>query len=330
MTWKTLCVILVAWGIDGSAADPFQPDYFVHSGMCDASAGAILSDQYFVVANDEDNFLRIYRRDRSGGPVMVSELGSFLDEDEKHPETDVEGAAWLDNRLYWITSHGRNKGGKFRESRHRFFATEVTQTSQGVQLVPVDKPYKYLLRDLIKDRRLRPLGLLEASQFAPKDEGGLNIEALCPTPEGRLWVGFRNPIPNGRALIVPFLNPAGVLKGQSAQFGEPVLLDLDGYGIRDMAWNGGEYLIIAGSHNSEGTSRLYRWDGKTSDPALVRGIDFKGFNPEAVIVDPKHPQRLLILSDDGTLRIGGTDCKEVADPDLRRFRSRWVTLPQSQ
>jgi hypothetical protein len=324
-----LCLLLAAWALAAGAAEGSPTEDRLHSGMCDASAGAFLSEELFVVANDEDNTLRIYRGDRPGRPVSEVGLSSFLHADQEHPETDIEGAAWLGNRLYWITSHGNNKDGKFRASRHRFFATYVVRTSQGPQLAPVLRPYDHLLRDLVKERSLQPFGLAAASELAPKDEGGFNIEALCPSPEGNLLIGFRNPIPHGRALVMPFLNPEGVLRGQAARFGDPILLDMDGYGVRDMAWTGQDYLIVAGSYDSEGTSRLYRWDGKTSAPKPFPEISFLHFNPEAVLVAPAVPNRALVLSDDGTLQVDGEDCKTVADPNLRRFRSRWITLPEA-
>ena len=298
-----------------------------HTAMCDASAGAILSEDIFVAANDEDNALRLYRRDRDGGPVGVLELSRFLRVDQEHPESDIEGAARLGDRLYWITSHGNNKDGKYRSSRHRFFATDVRRAGQDVTLVPVGKPHKNLLRDMMKERRLRSLDLGAASRLAPKDEGGLNIEALCPTPEGRLLVGFRNPIPQGRALLLILLNPEGVLKGQSAQFGDPLFLELGGYGIRDMVWTGRDYLVVAGSYDAEGVSRMYRWDGRSTKPEPLGAVSFQGFNPEAVLIDPADASRVLVLSDDGTLQVDGTDCKNVDDPNLKRFRSRWMALP---
>lgn len=330
MKRNLLCLLLAAWAPAAGAAEASSPEVRLHSGMCDASAGAFLSENLFVAANDEDNILRVYRGDRQGRPVSELELSAFLHADQEHPETDIEGAAWLGDRLYWITSHGNNKDGKFRESRHRFFATYVFQSSQGPQLAPVLRTYDHLLRDLVKERSMQPLGLAAGSKLAPKDEGGFNIEALCPTPEGHLLIGFRNPIPHGRALVVPLLNPEGVLRGQAARFGDPLLLDLKGYGIRDMAWTGREYLIVAGSYDAEGTSRLYRWDGKSSRPEPFPEISFRHFNPEAVLVDPTDPGRALVLSDDGTLKVDGEDCKTVADPNLRRFRSRWVTLPEAE
>lgn len=78
----------------------------VHCAMCDASAVVALSGDLFAVGNDEDNTLRIYKAKEGGPPVDTLDLSKFLKVDEKFPETDLEGAAWLGDRIFWITSHG--------------------------------------------------------------------------------------------------------------------------------------------------------------------------------------------------------------------------------
>ncbi len=175
--------------------------------MCDASAAVALDSELFAVANDEDNAIRIYRADQGGPPVQSIELSRFLRVDRKKPETDLEAAAWLGNRIFWITSHGRNHEGKFRPNRHFFFATVWEKLGGNFQLVTSGKPYQNLLADLVRDSRLRPFKLDAASRRAPKLPDALNIEGLCATPDHHLLIGFRNPIPQGRALIVPLLNP---------------------------------------------------------------------------------------------------------------------------
>src|SRR5258705_19253 len=113
---------------------------FIYHGMCDASAAVALDDKLFAVANDEDNTLRIYDRNEGGRPVQSFDLSPFLRVDAKFPETDLEGAAWLGDRIFWIGSHGRNHDGKFRASRHRFFAITVKKTKNSVQIQPVGSP----------------------------------------------------------------------------------------------------------------------------------------------------------------------------------------------
>lgn len=316
-----LLAAMFVWPAHGQMKIAVQ---FSHSGMCDASAGVALDAQRFAAANDEDNVLRIYARDRSGGPLQTIDLARFLEVQPKKPETDLEGAARIGDRVFWITSHGRNKDGKRRASRCRFFATQVNATPQRVELSPVGKPYKRLLQDLAEAPGLRSFHLESAAQLAPKAKGALNIEGLCATPEQHLLIGFRNPIPQGKALLVPLLNPDEVIDGRPARLGEPIQLDLNGLGIRDLAYHEGRYVIIAGSYDSELRPRLYLWNGR-DQPQLIETDGLPGLNPEAVIVYPdKGLNELHLLSDDGTLKVNGVPCKKLPPSPLKSFRSFWL------
>ncbi len=299
----------------------------VHVGMCDASAAVALDRRAFVVANDEDNQLRVYRKNESGPAVWAMDLSPFLEVNPAHPETDIEGAARVGDVIYWITSHGRNKEGESRESRHRFFAVAIERDGAQQRLVPIGRPYRHLSDDLANDPELRDLNLSKASRKAPKAEGALNIEGLASGLEGTLWIGFRNPIPGGRAVLVRLRNPSEVIKGRPALLGEVERLDLAGRGIREITWSGTDYVIVAGSADGRGKSRIYRWSGPGTKPWRVREIDLKDFNAEAVVYFPgSGADDFLLLSDDGAKRVDGVPCKELPDPDQRSFRSMEIRL----
>ncbi len=102
-----------------------KADVLNHFGMCDASAAVPVGSDFFIVANDEDNLLRIYHNKKPGEPLYSHDLTSFLDIDKKHPEADIEGATLIDDRVYWIASHGSSKKGEKRSNRHRLFATKI-------------------------------------------------------------------------------------------------------------------------------------------------------------------------------------------------------------
>jgi len=326
-SWQSLCWFGAWFAVTGAAAAPIMEvsapaSYF---GMCDASAGVALATNLFAVANDEDKVVRTYRIDQTNAPVQTADLSSFLRVDRKWPETDLEGAAWLGDRIFWIGSHGRNRDGAFRGSRHRLFATRLENSGGTLRLAPVGRPYVNLLNDLARDPRLMPFHLAAASRLAPKSPGALNIEGLCATPATNLLIGFRNPVPQGRALLVPLLNPFDVVAGRPPSFGDPILLDLGGQGIRDLGYWEGKYVIIAGAHDGAGHSHLYFWKGGAASPKKVEGVHLKSFNPETVVVYPRDPKAFQLLSDDGTMLLNGIDCKKLADPRQRRFRSVWVS-----
>lgn len=300
-------------------------EYF---GMCDASAAVAIGPKMFVVANDEDNMLRVYRSDQAGQPVFTFDLTSFLKPEPDQAETDIEGATRMGDRVYWITSHGNKKDGKLDPNRRRLFATDVKVTGDQVTFTPVGTPYKGLLTDLAEAPALKDLKLGEAAAppKSPEEQGGLNIEGLCVTPKGALLIAIRNPIPGGKALLVPLENPEEVVQGKVARLGAPILLALGGLGIRSMEYSDAmaTFLIIAGPYGEEEDFRLYQWSGVLSEePKLAQNINVQDLHPEALIVYPGE-KAVQILSDDGVKTVGEKKCKK-ATPEKRSFRSVWIT-----
>jgi hypothetical protein len=297
-----------------------------YSGLRDVSAGVAVNSNLFVVADDEKNTLCLYSTDHAGPPLKEFNFNAFLEVTSKSPEADLEGAALLGNRAFWIGSHGRNKDGKARPNRCRLFATDIAINNSDVTVTPVGKPYKGLLDDLARDSRFAEFHLREASMKAPKEPGALNIEGLSATPEGRLLVGFRNPTPNGKALLIPLLNPSEVVEGEPPRFDPAILLDLDGLGIRDMAFFDGAYFIIAGPWHSGGKFEFYRWTGGSAAPEKFKVKHLDDYHPEAIIIYPqKGFHEVQILSDDGNRPVNGIPAKELGDSAPKTFRSFWLT-----
>jgi hypothetical protein len=296
--------------------------------MCDASAAASIDAEHFIVADDEDNTLRIFRR-TGGEAVGEQDLSSFLGNaptKKKPKEADLEAAAKIGSRIYWITSHGRNSKGKDSPERERLFATDVSIEGGKITVTAVGKAYDRLLDDLIAEPRLAKYGLKEASEKAPKSEGALNIEGLSGTPDGKLLIGFRNPVREGKTLVIPLLNPAEVVKGEGAKFGDPIDIDLGGLGIRSLGLHAGKYVIIAGAIGDGGESQLFTWDGKNA-PKRVEGVSFAALNPEGIAFQGKDGKaEYFVLSDDGGVNVDGKDCKKLKDPKLKSFRGRVVEL----
>jgi hypothetical protein len=302
------------------------PAPVVFRGMCDASGAVVLEDTRFVVADDEDNVLRVYDGDRGGEPLGAFDVSTALDLPLKKkgvPEADLEAATRLGDQALWLASHGRNRKGEVDRNRMRFFATSLPT---GTPLRMVGRPYRRLLDDLLAAPGLADLGLQLAALRAPKQQGGLNIEGMTARPDGRtVLLGFRSPLVRGQAILVPLMNPLGVMKNERGRFGERVLLDLAGLGVRSLSWWRGRYIIVAGPVDQGAPSRLYTWDGAAA-PKPVSGIDLTGFNPEGIAAFP-HLDRLLLLSDDGTREIDGQPCKKLSDPRRKQFRGFWVTVP---
>ena len=301
--WIALVIVLLGPGRAGFVTLAHPPQLMTHSGMASASAVVAVDSDHFLAASDEDNRIRLYST-LGGAALTELDVSPWLGLSGRRGEVDLEGAATLNGLTYWLGSHGRAKDGRARPDRERLFATRlVTNGSAGslgalkVQFVGV--PYRHLLEDLIQAPQLARFHLRAAATKLP-GEGGINLEGLAAGPAGELIIGFRSPVPDGRALLVPLKNPAAMVEGRAAKLGDPILLDLGDLGVRDLAWSGREWFVIAGRMGGGGTARLFRWVPGSESPARVEHSGFKHVNPEAVTVfgTPESPS-LLILSDDG-------------------------------
>lgn len=289
-----------------------------YQGITNASGGIALDDRHFIVADDERNQLCIFNI-HGESPLKPSiklwKVFAGEIEDGKHQEIDLEGAARIGDVLFWIGSHSTSSKGNDRPARRRLFGIRVTEIEEGeFSAQRCGQIYTQLVADLNRDKRFDSYRLDLAQTIAPKNNQGLSIEGLAPTPEQGLLIGFRNPlagnpesdgsIVGGKALLVPLLNPLAVLQGSEARFGEPIELALDGLGIRDITWRQGhEYLIVAGPHHANKDRsekhRLYLWDSGSGALTQLDHIDLGLLNIEAAFFFPNRTDRLELLTDDG-------------------------------
>ena len=313
---------------------------FYHAA--DASAAVALDDHRFMMADDEFNILQVYNWNLpASDPNTETNISAELTLDPGHPEADIEGATWFNNRIFWIASHGRSRFGDYWKSRYNFFATTIAPDG-SVTAIDV---YDNLINDLIQYDRIHHLGLEAAigtsgdsidpntiPDLAPK-VNGLNIEGLCTTADGtKMLIGFRNPqIGNDdMALIIPLANPeAVVLDGAVPILEDPIPIDLNGLGIRSIEYspNLGEYLVIAGSHQggeNEPVQHLYNYDFAAEDRDKL--ATFTDITPEAIFQFP-DANDINLLSDDGT-RIIDTPSGPVVNKYLpreqRTYRTRTI------
>lgn len=177
---------------------------------------------------------------------------------------------------------------------------------------------------MIDAPELKDLNLREAAKMLPERPGGLNIEGLAAWTGDSLLIGFRNPLVLGKAILVPLTNPAAVIRGSQAKFDRPILVDLNGRGVRSIDKVGNEYMIVAGPIAEAGTFALFRWSGDPATPPKMALELPAGYFPEALLSVPGF-QEADILSDDGS-RQPEAACGSAAKSQ-QRFRALRVRIP---
>jgi Protein of unknown function (DUF3616) len=347
MTRLLVVAILSTLITSGVAAAQAADLITTYRGACDGSAAVALDRDRFAVADDDSNVLNVYRTGQDAA-ILELNLDRFLEAPKKKKpgsdgnpifkEADIEGAARIGDRIYWIGSHGRDSDGKAEPGRSRLFATRIVSHPDGSRLEPINPgAYTALRENMFDDPKLKPLKLSKAFASgekkgpAPEAKNGFNIEGLAATPEGGLLIGFRNPRPGKQAIVVPLNNPADVVDaGKKPVFGNPRLLDLEGRGIRSIEWINNVYVIVAGPYGEAKESKikppfaLFTWSGNEADvkPRLMKKIKLPGdFSPEAVFEIPGS-SNVMLLSDDGTDK-----CKD-ADKSRKSFRALTVPVPK--
>jgi len=238
-------------------------------------------------------------------PVGSVDLRHFTGFDK----SDIEAAATIGNRVYWMGSHSANRRGSDDPRRQILFATEVVRTGSAV---PTLKPIGAVRRDLRE----------AIAKAAGVDAAKLNIEGIAPAPHGGLLIGLRGPLAGGRAIVVTLANAADVITGSPPRFGPRFVLPLAGLGVRDIARVDaakGNYLIVAGysGADAEAVFALYWWSGRDDQVKLKQMIG--DLFAEGVARLP-GATRATLVSDDGEL------CSDKASASERRFRSRDIDL----
>ena len=105
------------------------------------------------------------------------------------------------------------------------------------------------------------------------------IEALAAdpnNPDGAL-LGFRGPLVDGKALVVPVTNFQTIVSttpvANSATFGDPIQLDLEGHTVRSIDCNNNGCLIVAGPFGPINDFRLFTWSGNAADAPELRAAN---------------------------------------------------------
>jgi Protein of unknown function (DUF3616) len=294
-------------------------------GISNPSGAIALNNTLLVIADDEDNKLRIYDRNIVEKPVQTIALSSVFKgkiADGEDLEIDLESGAEIEGTYFWIGSHSSSRTGETRLARHRLFAVNIKLGSNDKFTVkPAGEIYTTLIADLKKDKRFDDWHIGKAKKTHCNAVDGLSIEGLAATANNGLLIGFRNPLSggkikkdrlvNGKALLVELLNPFEVIHGLKAKFSGPIELDLGGMGIREITQRKkNKYLIVAGPYHEnlenekhkKQETRLYKWSKKSGKLNYLKKIDLDNLNIEAALFYPGDNDFVQLLSDDGKLK----------------------------
>jgi hypothetical protein len=302
----------------------------VYQQTCDGSAAVALDATHFLDLDDEDQVVRIYTRGMNAAPIQSLDISAALGM-KTSDEADIEDAARIGNRVYAITSHGRNSDGVLEPTRYRVFAMDLAGTAPSLKMTVAgwsdhvvqdmlvaanwDQPDPAILGQLAATTALSQATVAD---LAPKVDG-FNIEGLGWYPSAsapsRMIIGLRNPHAGNKALLISLLNADAVIAGATAHFGQAIELDLGGLGVRSIAWSDAlqEMLIIGGPIDQDGARQLFTWNGDpASTPVAVQPLVSPDLTAAEAVVPYPGSRTVQVLFDVGAGLRDGTACKDLA------------------
>jgi hypothetical protein len=246
-------------------------------GKFEASGVAAVpgSDGVLFVDNNQAGqvfWMRLDQDGRQAGAIKPIELGISIG--------DLEGITTDGTYFYVVSSHSNSKTNA-TEGLVRFKFNAQSQRIEAVESISGFK--KFLLENV------NELG--DAGDKKGK-KGGLNIEGLAWDPKlGRLLLGLRSPLINGKALLVPLSlrdsRGSFSIDNLKVEGGKAIQLSLGGIGIRSIEYDerSNVFRIISGA--TEVQERidfgLWEWNGDENQPVLRQTNKFDGsLKPEGV------------------------------------------------
>jgi hypothetical protein len=288
-----------------SGLDRLHEDKRLRDGL---SAAVLVQDTLWIAGDETTRLERLSRhsRDLYAGHVAFP-LSDYLTlpagEEE---EADIEGLDVADGYLWLVGSHSlkRNnpKPGKpVAENLKRLGSVESDGNRYLLARIPLDLGGAVpVLKKKVEEKRAKRVAgqlrgdakgnelttaLAKDKQLAnfltiPGKDNGLDIEGLAAS-EGRLFAGLRGPVLRGWATLLEMVVQAdddspSTLKlkeiGSNGSLYRKHFLDMGGLGVRDLAIEGDDLLILAGpTMDLDGPVTVFRWRGgrKPKEASLV-------------------------------------------------------------
>ncbi len=280
-------------------ANAVRLEFGVGATVCANLSGAAFIDGWLGVAGDETSSLvRLQRLEPASraplryGAARSFSLASLLDlpaaADE---EADLEGIAVCDGYLWVVGSHGlKRKKAKKRSDDERNAKRLSKLALDGNRRLLACLPIEHdadgapciVGRSQDGRRALRLKGGAHANTLTrlladdphfgaymsiPGKDNGFDVEGLA-VDGNRLLLGLRGPVIRGWSALLELTIERRKGRLRLAPFrgtGEPLrkhFLQLDGLGVRDLHFVGGDLYLLAGpTMVLDGEIRLYKWPG---------------------------------------------------------------------
>ena len=268
------------------------------------SGAACSAKQWCLMVGDEKRYARFFRVE--GGRIVAGRRFYLLPDARpdgiEWDEADAEGIAFSEDAFFVVGSHSRDKSGAVQRSRHFVWRIPVAPDSG----LPADFGSLAESRSLDAVIAAEPRLAAHVQEAPGEGAHGVNIEGLA-IHGGSMFVGFRGPVENGRALI---LRLDGEALFDAREEGEtppplgsrtfPVALG-PGQGVRDLASVRGGLLILAGPEMRADPQRpeLFLWNPATERLASLGRFSVGNRVPESITLleESAGEYRLLVLSE---------------------------------
>lgn len=248
------------------------------SSLCRVEPG--LGENLFLASSDESSDLSLWTFDASGRVARLTtlKLEVPLPDGSTCRLDDIEGLAWDGGTTYFaVASHRQIVAAADRRRLEKTGGTEcalvsfrLRGTEQGIDLVEPKLVSSTLLP------QIRELDLFETVNWHHDrslewrhlaKEWQIDIEGLTWV-DGRLLLGFKNPVEEGRATILAY-DPAHDRLTVAAR------PNLNGQGILDMTWDSstGRLLILSNDPGARDYGDSCLWTGTRERPEEAWAFD---------------------------------------------------------
>ncbi len=292
---QVICAAALSLAGSGVAAQSSAPapERLHLPGLYEPSGIVQLSDGRLLIVEDEKEvpFTLLTATDRQAFSTQPLRLISFLMElsgiSPISVLDDLEAVTIAaDGYVYAITSHSRTQAGNRKQRRELLVRFRVN----GERATDIDTITS--LRGAITAVNT------ELDRAGRARENNLNIEGLAYDNAGnRLLIGLRQPVIDGLSAILALPNPDSAFSENEAEMLKLILLDLDGEGIRALAFdpllNG--FLIISRREEKDADFSLWCWSGAENQAPRRARIEGQP--------DLSRAEGLAFINYDGTANI---------------------------